>query len=178
MAYTFGKAFSRSAKHNKAITPFRPYDANIFTEDDFVASDVTDEAAPATNQSAVVSPFPTVTSRVTEESFTPKTNGLFLTTQTTELSETILALQTSESGNIVSGTVQTVDQTIGPPGTNNTGILTIIFHAGGPSTIANAVTVHVCNGASDDPASIRDTILVLSPIPIGPRPRPRKRMTE
>ncbi|KAK2139718.1 hypothetical protein LSH36_1639g00036, partial [Paralvinella palmiformis] len=108
----------------------------------------------------------------------PKTNKSFLTTQTTELSETNLPLQTFECANIVFGTVQTVDYTISPPGTNNTGILTIIFHAGGPSTIANTVTVHVCNGASDDPASIRDTILVLSPIPIGPRPRPRKRMTE
>ena len=50
MAAIFGKAFLRSATTDKAVAGFRtcglwPYDADIFTDEDYVASAVTDEDA-------------------------------------------------------------------------------------------------------------------------------------
>ena len=137
VADIFGKAFSRSAKHDKAVTGFRvcglwPFDANIFTDDDFVASHVTDEAAPDSDQSAGVGPLPTLASRAPGESLPLNTDGPSVTTQTIEISATTLAVKTSESANIASAPVQTIDQTVCPP----------IYQSPGPSTIANIVTTH------------------------------------
>ncbi|KAK2143811.1 hypothetical protein LSH36_811g01024 [Paralvinella palmiformis] len=106
----------------------------------------------------------------------PKTDGPSLTTQSTQLSATTLTVQTSYSANIASSTVQTIDQSVGSPVTNSD-LETMLFQAGGPSTITNTVTTHACNSASDDPASMSNTILSLSPIPTLSWRRPRTRKT-
>ena len=55
----------------------------------------------------------------------------------------------------------------------------MLSQAVGPSTIANVtVTTDAGNGPSDGPASMRDTILALSPIPTLSQPRRRTRKTQ